>query len=517
MANANDELLNADTDFGDVGFAFDGNYSSIDEVPALVASYAATHPWTLIVLVLLFFACKSCSWCGFRQFEAFTLVFYISSLVEDLVALGFLEDASHSESELLLAFLAFPFADFILKEMAESLTPCCTLDDIVISIGLEAVQSLLFAYFADFRTDAVIFFAVMFVLQSLNLLGAYLPGLCKDTAKPEGESRPWCSCSALRQQIIEKGGTFTSQTITLSSFQVVWILLDINVHAWADTSLTVLAWLVGLYSVAGDWQEETELATSISHGKFIATISMLLSVVAGGAANLVLLAVTEFFLVEHWDLVVGAFFGSNFFAFIVYLVYVTLSTALIVITLLLVIERDSPKEKKSSVISMVQLGTFPGILIAVLHILFTVTFRDGFHFWATLGYLLLVAVYGLWIILSFADSSKKTDNSVDNLFPRNKKKEAAQKEMEEIKASFRKFDTNGDGFLTKDEIVGVLTRPSGGAPLTEAEAEAYIARYDTNKDGKLSIDEFAAATAVLSWTTEGLRATVAKQNPKELV
>ena len=71
--------------------------------------------------------------------------------------------------------------------------------------------------------------------------------------------------------------------------------------------------------------------------------------------------------------------------------------------------------------------------------------------------------------------------------------------------------------MTKDEIVGVLTRPSGGAPLTEAEAEAYIARYDTNKDGKLSIDEFAAATAVLSWTTEGLRATVAKQNPKELV
>ena len=90
--------------------------------------------------------------------------------------------------------------------------------------------------------------------------------------------------------------------------------------------------------------------------------------------------------------------------------------------------------------------------------------------------------------------------------------------MEEIKAAFRKFDTNGDGFLTKDEIVGVLTRPGGGAPLTEAEAEAYIARYDTDQDGKLSIDEFAAATAVrYNWTTEGLRATVAKQNPKELV
>ena len=41
MANANEELLNVDTDFGDVGFAFDGNYSSIDEVrwvPLLVHS-----------------------------------------------------------------------------------------------------------------------------------------------------------------------------------------------------------------------------------------------------------------------------------------------------------------------------------------------------------------------------------------------------------------------------------------------------------------------------------------------
>lgn len=412
MANANDGPLSdafEETDFGDVGFAFDGNYSSIDEVPALVASYAITHPWTLIILVLLFFACKSCSWCGFRQFEAFTLVFYISSLVEDLVALGFLEDASHSESELLFAFLAFPFADFVLKEMAETLTPCCALDDLVISIGLEAVQSLLYAYFADFRTDAVVFFAVMFVLQSLNLLGAYLPGLCKDTTKAEGEeSRPWCSCSALRATILDKGGIFTSQTITLASFQIVWILLDINVHAWADTSLTVLAWVVGLYSVAGDWQDETEKTegSSISNGKFIATIGMLCSFFVGGAANLVLLAATEFFLAEHWDLVVDMFFGSNFLAFIVYLAYITLSTALVVITVLLVIEKDSPKEKKSSVTSMVQVGTFPGILVAVLHIFFTVTFRDGFHFWSTLGYLFLVAVYGLLVIFSFNTGTK---------------------------------------------------------------------------------------------------------------
>ena len=39
MASANDGPLSdafEETDFGDVGFAFDGNYSSIDEVPALM-------------------------------------------------------------------------------------------------------------------------------------------------------------------------------------------------------------------------------------------------------------------------------------------------------------------------------------------------------------------------------------------------------------------------------------------------------------------------------------------------
>ena len=45
-------------------------------------------------------------------------------------------------------------------------------------------------------------------------------------------------------------------------------------------------------------------------------------------------------------------------------------------------------------------------LVAVLHIFFTVTFRDGFHFWSTLGYLFLVAVYGLLVIFSFNTGTK---------------------------------------------------------------------------------------------------------------
>ena len=61
--------------------------------------------------------------------------------------------------------------------------------------------------------------------------------------------------------------------------------------------------------------------------------------------------------------------------------------------------------------------------------------------------------------------------------------------------AFKKFDKNGDGFLSPDEIAGVFQRPGGGKPLTEAEATEYIAKHDTNGDGKLSLEELATAIA----------------------
>ena len=64
----------------------------------------------------------------------------------------------------------------------------------------------------------------------------------------------------------------------------------------------------------------------------------------------------------------------------------------------------------------------------------------------------------------------------------------------ELRDAFAKFDANGDGYLSVEELVGVFTRPVGdGQPMTEADARALIEKNDKNGDGKLDLDEFAAA------------------------
>ena len=61
-----------------------------------------------------------------------------------------------------------------------------------------------------------------------------------------------------------------------------------------------------------------------------------------------------------------------------------------------------------------------------------------------------------------------------------------------IRDAFKLFDTEEPyGFLTVNELVGILTRPGGGSPMTKEEAVAFVEKHDTNKDGKLDIDEFS--------------------------
>ena len=64
-----------------------------------------------------------------------------------------------------------------------------------------------------------------------------------------------------------------------------------------------------------------------------------------------------------------------------------------------------------------------------------------------------------------------------------------------LREGFALFDKDNSGFLTPDELVGILTRPGGGSAMSEADAKAFVEKHDKNKDGKLSIDEFVRAIA----------------------
>jgi hypothetical protein len=52
------------------------------------------------------------------------------------------------------------------------------------------------------------------------------------------------------------------------------------------------------------------------------------------------------------------------------------------------------------------------------------------------------------------------------------------------------FDTDGNGSLSAEELVAILTRSSGGAALSTEQAEALIKQFDTNNDGELQLEEF---------------------------
>ena len=65
-------------------------------------------------------------------------------------------------------------------------------------------------------------------------------------------------------------------------------------------------------------------------------------------------------------------------------------------------------------------------------------------------------------------------------------------------SAFNLFDADGDGKLTEDEVIAVLTRKTGkGTELSEEDARItwrrWVAVFDLNNDGKISIEELAKA------------------------
>ena len=75
----------------------------------------------------------------------------------------------------------------------------------------------------------------------------------------------------------------------------------------------------------------------------------------------------------------------------------------------------------------------------------------------------------------------------------------------DLREAFAKFDADGNGFLTSDELVGIFTRPGGGNPMTEAQALRFIREHDKNGDDELNYAEFAEAIS------EGMMASLRKK------
>lgn len=58
---------------------------------------------------------------------------------------------------------------------------------------------------------------------------------------------------------------------------------------------------------------------------------------------------------------------------------------------------------------------------------------------------------------------------------------------EDLRSFFKKFDQNGDGFLTGDELALVM-KTYGGRTFTKTEIDDAIAAADKDKDGKISYE-----------------------------
>ncbi|KAJ2333552.1 hypothetical protein GGI00_002278 [Coemansia sp. RSA 2681] len=54
--------------------------------------------------------------------------------------------------------------------------------------------------------------------------------------------------------------------------------------------------------------------------------------------------------------------------------------------------------------------------------------------------------------------------------------------------AFRKFDKNGDGFITKAELAEAMTKLVGN--VSDAELQAWIKNNDADKDGRINYKEF---------------------------
>jgi hypothetical protein len=83
--------------------------------------------------------------------------------------------------------------------------------------------------------------------------------------------------------------------------------------------------------------------------------------------------------------------------------------------------------------------------------------------------------------------SESNDSSSDE-------EEDAEATRAKLRMAFAQFDVDGNGTLSANELVKLLTRESGQRePLTVEDAQEIVECFDTDDDGALSLDELVDA------------------------
>ena len=105
--------------------------------------------------------------------------------------------------------------------MRSGLTPSCTFDDIIISIGLELAQAYIFSYFTDFNSEAVGFFGWVFVTKTVSDVIIW-------TLEPKVTEDKFEGCAAFWSNFFAAAPVFIVQTLSVATLQAVWIVLDVE-------------------------------------------------------------------------------------------------------------------------------------------------------------------------------------------------------------------------------------------------------------------------------------------------
>lgn len=86
---------------------------------------------------------------------------------------------------------------------------------------------------------------------------------------------------------------------------------------------------------------------------------------------------------------------------------------------------------------------------------------------------------------SDASGSLEFDEFVDLMLETWKTKD---EQLEELREAFLTFDQDGNGFITKEELIETLV--TLGDPIDQAVLDAMVAEADTDGDGEIDYGEF---------------------------